>query len=133
MTRLVEAQERANEVPRLLDKVLELGRKRGVLSAEDVWQPLGILQDLKQRQASAAHRKHGEPLAIAAEEGRPLKALRQAYVDELERVGEVLRAVPVLLQADSGVDLLLEVSELIDAEVLHLQTMSGSSMVSGTE
>lgn len=126
--KLVELQRQLKQGPSLSRAALELGQKSGVLSAADVWCPVVLLQELYLRQASAAHRKFGEQISRASDEGNLVDGLQLAYKAELDRVKLALEQFPAMLQLDSMVDILLEASEIANSEVDRLKLLLDGAM-----
>lgn len=126
---LVELQEKANERPCLTSAALALSQKRGVLSAIDVWRPVGFVQELHFRQASAVHSKYGPKIAKEHEVGALPNDLHQAYKAELGKLRNTLQIFPALLRLTSMVDVLEEASQIVHAEIRRVELSLSASKI----
>mmetsp|Transcript_115521 Transcript_115521/g.204135 ORF Transcript_115521/g.204135 Transcript_115521/m.204135 type:complete len:365 (+) Transcript_115521:38-1132(+) len=130
---LIDLQTNLDVRPRLSRRVLDLGRDRTLLfpnscwlDEEDVWKPVGVVQELCQTQVLATHKKYMEAIRRGWAAGDAVDKLQHAYDMELQRLDQVWEGIHCLLQEESVAKMLWELSQIVDAEVERLQALNAS-------
>lgn len=131
---LVELQTKLNMKPRLSKSVLDLGRDRTVLfpnacwlDAEDVWRPLGIVQQFYNMQIFTTHKNFRQAIRMAQQAGGTGNGLKHAYDLELQRLDAIWQRIHGLLQQESLVEMLWQLSHMVDAEVQRIELSHSST------